>query len=457
MIKKIHFIGIGGIGMSAIAIVLQKMDYHITGSDVNSTCLQNLIDLGITVYHGHSPNNILDAQLVVKSTAIKENNSELLAARARNIPVISRGQMLAELMHLYYAIAVTGTHGKTTTTSLLFEIFNYANLQPSCIVGGKLLSTNTNAVLSDGKHFIIEADESDASFLYLFPIMAIVTNIDHDHMETYNHQSSKLNESFLQFLLHIPFYGCAVLWYEDPILRNMITDLKCQVITYGLNESADIYANNIQTNQHGMSFVVNYSKYNLQFVINTHMLGMHNVLNCLSAIAIALEHKIDVITIINAILEFKGVARRTQYYAVNSIKGNLLIDDYGHHPVEIKTTIDGIKKAHQEKKLLLIFQPHRYTRTRDLFNDFIDSIMLADQVILCRTYEANEELIIGYDSLSLMAAIKQSEFNNIVYADSFTQIPNMLKEMNLHNTVVVTMGAGDVTKLAQTIADANIL
>ncbi len=457
MIKRIHFIGIGGIGMSAIAIVLQKMDYHITGSDVSSTYLQNLIDLGITVYDGHRAENVGGAQLVVRSTAIKDNNPEVIAAKENKIPVISRGQMLAELMHLYYAIAVTGTHGKTTTTSLLFEVFNYADLSPSCIVGGKLMSTNTNAVLGNGKHFIIEADESDASFLYLFPIMAIVTNIDYDHMETYNHEDSKLNASFLQFLSHIPFYGCAVLCYEDEILRNMIPDLKCQAITYGLSENADIYATNIQTSSQGTSFLVHYPKYNLQFVINTSMLGNHNVLNCLGVIAIALEHKIDVITIINAVLGFKGVARRTQYYEINSTRGNLLIDDYGHHPVEMKTTISGIKKAHPDKDLLLIFQPHRYTRTRDLFKDFIASITTADKVVLCSTYAASEDPIEGYDSLSLMASIQSTGFNKIVYAESFKDIPDIMKAMNLQNTVVVTMGAGDVTKLANVIADSNIL
>lgn len=457
MIKKIHFIGIGGIGMSAIAIILQKMDYHITGSDVSSTYLQNLQDLGIKVYDGHNADNIGDAQLVVRSTAIKDNNPEVIAAKQKNIPVISRGLMLAEIMYLFYAIAVTGTHGKTTTTSLLFEVFNYAKLNPSCIVGGKLLSTNTNAVLGDGKHFIIEADESDASFLHLFPIMAIVTNVDYDHMETYNHEESKLCDSFLQFLSHIPFYGCAVLCYEDQILRSMIPSLKCLTITYGFNPEADIYATDIKAQADSMSFLVHYQKYNLQFVVKTSMLGKHNVLNCLGVIAIALEHKIDVVTIVNAILSFKGVARRTQYYPINSEKGNLLIDDYGHHPVEIKTTLQGIKTAHPDKNLLLIFQPHRYTRTRDLFKEFLDSITTADQVILCSTYAASEQLIPGYDSLALIDAIKAQGFNNITYADSLADVPNILQELNVRDTVVVTMGAGDVTKLAGIIAQSYIL
>lgn len=457
MIKKIHFIGIGGIGMSAIAIILQKMDYHITGSDVSSTYLQNLQDLGIKVYDGHNADNIGDAQLVVRSTAIKDNNPEVIAAKQKNIPVISRGLMLAEIMYLFYAIAVTGTHGKTTTTSLLFEVFNYAKLNPSCIVGGKLLSTNTNAVLGDGKHFIIEADESDASFLHLFPIMAIVTNVDYDHMETYNHEESKLSDSFLQFLSHIPFYGCAVLCYEDQILRNMIPSLKCLTITYGFNPEADIYATDIKAQADSMSFLVHYQKYNLQFMVKTSMLGKHNVLNCLGVIAIALEHKIDVVTIVNAILSFKGVARRTQYYSINSERGNLLIDDYGHHPVEIKTTLQGIKTAHPDKNLLLIFQPHRYTRTRDLFKEFLDSITTADQVILCSTYAASEQLIPRYDSLALIEAIKAQGFNNITYADSLADVPNILQELNVRDTVVVTMGAGDVTKLAGIIAQSYIL
>lgn len=457
MIKRIHFIGIAGIGMSAIAIVLKKLDYHITGSDLNIQSLDYLIESGVNIYSGHHSQNIKNSQLIVRSTAIQDNNIEIIAAKEHKIPIISRGQMLAELMHLYYSIAVTGTHGKTTTTSLLFEVFNYANLQPSCIVGGKLMSTNTNAVLGGGKHFIIEADESDASFLHLFPMMAIITNIDYDHMDTYNQESNNLISSFLQFLSHIPFYGCAVLCYEDQILRTITPQIKSSTITYGFNKKADLYATDISFHSKGSSFLVHYPRYNLQFIINSNLLGTHNVLNCLAVIAIALENNIDLINIVNAILHFKGVARRTQYYQINSVRGNLLIDDYGHHPVEIKTTIEGIKKAHSDKKILLVFQPHRYTRTRDLFAQFIDSIKIADQVILSSTYTANEELIVGYDSLALATAIENSGFSNILYASSLNLVPDIIYNLHLANTIVVIMGAGNITSLAKIIADSNNL
>ncbi len=452
-IKRIHFIGIGGVGMSGIAELLSNLGYIVSGTDASvSYNTERLVKLGIKVFIGHDSSNIGNSDVIVTSTAIAEDNPELIAAKENGIPIVPRAMMLAELMRFKYGIAIAGTHGKTTTTSLCAEVLRQCNLDPTFIIGGKLAVTESNATLGAGDYLVAEADESDASFLYLNPMIAVVTNIDLDHMDTYDHDEEKLKQTFVDFLHRMPFYGRAILCNEDERVRSIIPLVKRTIITYGLNDNSTIYAKDIKAVGKTMEFRVVAPNYNLDHQIKLNLPGIHNVLNALSVIAVALECEGNINDIASGLSEFHGVGRRCQHYPnIHFSSGNeaLLIDDYGHHPNELKATLSALKGAYPDKRMVLIFQPHRYTRTRDLFDDFINVLSGVDQIIILEVYSAGEKPIPLADGRSLARAIRMNGNQNAIFAkdleDAKAKLFNILQDGDL----VVTMGAGSIGKLPQ--------
>jgi UDP-N-acetylmuramate--alanine ligase len=452
-IKRIHFIGIGGVGMSGIAELLSNLGYIVSGTDASASYnTERLVKLGIKVFIGHDSSNIGNSDVIVTSTAIAEDNPELIAAKERGVPIVPRAMMLAELMRFKYGIAIAGTHGKTTTTSLCAEVLRQCNLDPTFIIGGKLAVTESNATLGAGDYLVAEADESDASFLYLNPMIAVVTNIDLDHMDTYDHDEEKLKQTFVDFLHRMPFYGRAILCNEDERVRSIIPLVKRTIITYGLNDNSTIYAKDIKAVGKTMEFRVVAPNYNLDHQIKLNLPGIHNVLNALSVIAVALECEGNINDIASGLSEFHGVGRRCQHYPnIHFSSGNeaLLIDDYGHHPNELKATLSALKGAYPDKRMVLIFQPHRYTRTRDLFDDFINVLSGVDQIIILEVYSAGEKPIPLADGRSLARAIRMNGNQNAIFAkdleDAKAKLFNILQDGDL----VVTMGAGSIGKLPQ--------
>ena len=432
-IKRIHFIGIGGVGMSGIAEVLHNLGYTVSGSDASESYNTNrLKELGITIYIGHKASNVDGSDVIVSSTAIPESNPEIIAGNEQSITIVPRAMMLAELMRFKYGIAIAGTHGKTTTTSLCAEVLSQCGLDPTFIIGGKLAVTGTNAKLGSGDYLVAEADESDASFLYLNPLISVVTNIDLDHMDTYDHDENKLKQTFIDFLHRLPFYGCAILCNDDSRVREVIPKVSRRMVTYGITHESDIYAVDIINQSGKMCFNVCIKESGAVYPIVLNIPGMHNVLNSLAVIAVALECGGSMDDIADGLANFHGVGRRCQHYPdiIQNTKTAMLIDDYGHHPVELRATINALKDAYPTQRMVLIFQPHRYTRTRDLFEDFVRVLSEVDVLILLEVYPAGESQIPLADVRALANAIRLRGSRNTVFAKDFDGCQRVIVKYN---------------------------
>ncbi len=454
-IKHIHFVGIGGSGMNGIAEVLLNLGFKVSGSDLaESAVTQRLQSLGATVHYGHEAKNLKDADAVVTSTAVRADNPEVIAARERRIPIVPRAVMLAELMRLRQGIAVAGTHGKTTTTSLVTTVLAKGGYDPTFVIGGRLNSSGANARLGTGEFIVAEADESDASFLYLTPILAVVTNIDADHMETYGHDFNKLKQAFVDFLERLPFYGRAMLCVDDPNVRDILPRISKPITTYGFGEDAQIRAVNVRHEGGRMCFTAQcrhdekclFDGKPLDLDITLNLAGVHNVLNALAAIAVGLEVGVAPAAIVAALAEFEGVGRRMQRYGeIPLASGSFtLIDDYGHHPVEMKATLAAVRGAFPGKRLLLAFQPHRYTRTRDLFEDFVKVLGTVDALALAEVYAAGESAIVAADGRALMHALRVAGQSEAVFVENIADMPQTIMQMARDGDVVLTMGAGSI-------------
>jgi len=449
-IRHIHFVGIGGAGMSGIAEVLLNLGYTLSGSDLSdSAALRRLQGLGIRTHVGHDAAHIQGADAVVTSTAVQADNPEVVAAHAKLIPVVPRAVMLAELMRLKQGIAIAGTHGKTTTTSLVASVLAEAGLDPTFVIGGRLNSAGANAKLGAGEHIVVEADESDASFLNLMPVMAAVTNIDADHMETYGHDFQRLKAAFVEFLHRMPFYGAAILCTDDAAVRSILPEVSRPITTYGFNEAAQVRAVNVRADNGRMRFTVRRSNGitlpELDIVLN--LAGEHNVRNALAAIAIAVELGIDDAAVQKALAEFKGVGRRFQRHGDVACAGGghfTLIEDYGHHPVEIAATLAAARGAFAGRRLVLAFQPHRYTRTRDCFEDFVQVLRQADVVLLTEVYAAGEAPIVGADGRALARATRVAGQESLVFVDDIARLPQVILDNARAGDVVMCMGAGSI-------------
>ena len=457
-VKHIHFVGIGGSGMSGIAEVLLNLDYKISGSDLSdSTTTKRLSSLGATVYIGHAGHYIESADAVVTSSVIKSDNPEVLAARANNIPVVPRAIMLAELLKLRQGIGVAGTHGKTTTTSLIASVLAQAGMDPTFIIGGKLEAAGSHAKLGSGEFIVVEADESDASFLYLQPVLAVVTNIDADHMETYDHNFNKLKKAFVDFLQHLPFYGMAMLCVDDPNVREIIPAITKPITTYGLSDTAQIRATNISHCKGQMHFtaLIGVNENSRKLDIKLNLPGLHNVQNALAAIAVGNELGVSDTSIIKALNKFKGVGRRFQRCGDIELSGRnknvnfTLVDDYGHHPVEIAATINAARGAFPSRRLIVAFQPHRYTRTRDVFEDFVKVLSTTDVLLLTEVYSAGETPIVAADGKSLVRAIRVQGKVEPIFIETVEELPAAIFNVIENEDVVLVMGAGSVGSVVQ--------
>ena len=449
-IKNIHFIGLGGSGMSGIAEVLHNLGYVISGSDLyDSATLRRLASLGVKTFVGHAAENLANVDAVVTSTAVLSDNPEVLAAREKRIPVVPRALMLAELMRLKQGIAIAGTHGKTTTTSLVASILAEGGLDPTFVIGGRLNSAGANAKLGSGDYIVVEADESDASFLNLLPVMAVVTNIDADHMETYGHDFGNLKKAFVDFLHRMPFYGTAILCTDDPAVREIVPQVSCPITSYGFGEEAQVRAVNVRPVGAQMHFTARRRNGvvlpDLEVVLN--LPGEHNVLNALSAIAVAVELNVPDAAVQKALAEFKGVGRRFQSYGDMPAKdGGLftVIEDYGHHPVELTATLAAARGAFPGRRLVLAFQPHRYSRTRDCFEDFVKVLGSADAVLLAEVYAAGETPIVAADGRALARALRVSGKVEPVFVDEIEAMPQAIIDNARSGDVVMCMGAGSI-------------
>lgn len=464
-VKHIHFVGIGGSGMSGIAEVLLNLGYQISGSNlVDNFTTRRLSDLGVTVHIGHADTHIATADAVVISSAVKPDNPEVIAARTRNIPVVPRAMMLAELLRLRQGIAIAGTHGKTTATSLIASVLAQADMDPTFVIGGKLEAAGSHAKLGSGEFIVVEADESDASFLYLQPVLAVVTNIDADHMETYGHDFSKLKQAFIDFVQHLPFYGMAILCVDDANVRKIVPSISKPITTYGLSDTAQIRATDISHCKGQMRFTaligVNGKTRKLNITLN--LPGLHNVQNALAAIAVGNEVGVPDASIIKALTGFKGVGRRFQRYGEIKLARNgskkrgtfTLIDDYGHHPVEIAATIAAARGAFPERRLLVAFQPHRYTRTRDVFEDFVKVLSTTDVLLLTEVYSAGESPIVAADGKSLVRAIRVQGKVEPIFVEAVEDLPAVIFDLAKNDDVVLVMGAGSVGSVAQNLVSS---
>jgi len=452
-VKNVHFVGIGGAGMSGIAEVLINLGFKVTGSDLaKNATTQRLASFGAKVYQGHATENLSAADVVVVSSAVNEKNPEIIAARNKNIPVVPRALMLAELMRFRQGIAVAGTHGKTTTTSLIASILAEAGMDPTFVIGGKLESASANARLGTGEYIVAEADESDASFLHLTPVMAVVTNIDQDHMDTYEHSFDKLKSAFVEFLQQLPFWGMAVVCVDDANIREILPRITKPVMTYGFSEEARIRARNVQADHGKMHFTVDrINGVTTTFDVTLNLPGNHYVLNALAAIAIASELNIEDKFIIKALAEFKGVGRRFERYGEVAARTGgkfTLIDDYGHHPVEMQAVITAARNAFPNRRLVLAFQPHRFTRTRDCFEDFVRVLSTADAVLLTEVYSAGEAPIVAADARSLIRAIRVAGRVEPLFVETTDELPEAIINMAQADDVVIVMGAGSIGHVA---------
>lgn len=458
-IKNIHFIGLGGAGMSGIAEVLHNLGYVISGSDLSdSATLQRLASLGIKTFVGHAAGNLASVDAVVTSTAVQADNPEVLVAREKRIPVVPRALMLAELMRLKQGIAIAGTHGKTTTTSLVASILAEGGLDPTFVIGGRLNSAGANAKLGSGDYIVVEADESDASFLNLLPVMAVVTNIDADHMETYGHDFGKLKKAFVDFLHRMPFYGTAILCTDDPAVREIVPQVSCPITSYGFGEDAQVRAVNVRPVGAQMHFTAQrrngVTLPDLDVVLN--LPGEHNVLNALSAIAVAVELNVPDAAVQKALADFRGVGRRFQSYGDMPAKNGghfTVIEDYGHHPVEMAATLAAARGAFPGRRLVLAFQPHRYTRTRDCFEDFVKVIGYADAVLLSEVYAAGETPIVAADGRSLARALRVAGKVEPVFVDEIGAMPQAILDNARDGDVIMCMGAGSIGQVPGKVVD----
>ena len=452
-VDSIHFVGVGGSGMSGIAEVLANLGYRVSGSDLaDNATTRRLASLGIRTFVGHAAGNIQGADVVVTSTAVKADNPEVIAAREKRIPVVPRAMMLAELMRLRKGIAIAGTHGKTTTTSLVASVLHEAGLDPTFVIGGRLNSAGANARLGSGEYIVAEADESDASFLNLSPIMAVGTNIDADHMETYGHDFNNLKRAFVDFLHRMPFYGRAMLCIDSPAAREILDQVGCPVTTYGMTEEAQVRAVNVRADNGQMRFAVqrrddNGEPYGPDLEICLNLPGEHNVQNALSAVGVAMALNIPDAALLKALEEFKGVGRRFQRYGEVPAQGGgsfTLIDDYGHHPVEMAATLAAARGAFPDKRLILAFQPHRFSRTRDCFEDFVKVLGRADLVLLSEVYAAGEEPIVAADGRALMRALRVAGQVEPLFVENIQDMPDTILRTARDGDVVLCMGAGSI-------------
>ena len=449
-ISHVHFVGVGGAGMSGIAEILHNLGYKVSGSDLSDgPVLQRLSALGIQTKVGHDARNIAGADAVVTSTAVQSDNPEVVAAHQKLIPVVPRAVMLAELMRLKQGIAIAGTHGKTTTTSLVASVLAQAGLDPTFVIGGRLISAGANAKLGAGDYIVVEADESDASFLNLSPIMAVVTNIDADHMETYGHDFNQLKSAFIEFLHRMPFYGAAVLCIDDPVVNSLLSQVSRPITSYGLSEKAQVRAIHVRAEEARMHFTVKRSNGvtlpDMHIVLN--LPGTHNVLNALAAIAIAVELNIPDEAVVKALANFGGVGRRFQRHGEITAKagGNYtLIEDYGHHPVELAATIDAARGAFPGRRLVLAFQPHRFSRTRDCFEDFVAVLQKVDVLWLTEVYSAGEAPIAAADGRSLAHAVRVAGQQQLVFAQDLNALTELVVNTACDGDVVMCMGAGSI-------------
>ena len=446
-IKRVHFIGIGGAGMSGIAEVLLNLGYEVSGSDLGeNAATKRLQEQGAQVFRGHTQNNIVDAEVVVISTAIPEDNPEIVAARELRIPVIRRAEMLAEIMRFRYGIAIAGTHGKTTTTSLVASLLTEGKLDPTFVIGGKLNSAATNAKLGAGRYFVAEADESDASFLLLQPMMSVVTNIDADHLETYGGDFERYKQAYIEFLHHLPFYGHAVVCLDDDVVRELLPEISRPILTYGIEHDADIKACNIKCDGMQCSFEVSLPDRDSSMEVLLNLPGKHNVLNALAAITVAHLLGVDDKAIQTGLSGFQGIGRRMQQYGeIQTAKGKvLLVDDYGHHPTEIAATLAAARNGWSDRRLVVAFQPHRYSRTRDLFEDFARVLADTDALLVTEVYSAGEEHIVGADGRALCAAIRARGRVNPVFVEDINELSVALTDVLQDGDVLLTLGAGSI-------------
>jgi UDP-N-acetylmuramate--alanine ligase len=462
-VKRVHFVGIGGAGMSGIAEVLLNLGFEVSGSDLNDNAVtRRLQRLGAKVLQGHAAANIASADAVVVSSAVKDDNPEVIAARAHKIPVVPRALMLAELMRLKQGIAVAGTHGKTTTTSLVASVLAQAGMDPTFVIGGRLEAAGSHAKLGSGEFIVVEADESDASFLFLAPVLAVVTNIDADHMETYGHYFGRLRQAFLDFVQRLPFYGTAVLCVDDPNVREIMPAVTKPVTTYGLSDSAQIRAVDLKADAGRMHFRVVRSDArgtplaDLQVTLN--LAGEHNVLNSLAAIAVGMEVGAPDAAIVKALADFAGVGRRFQRYGDIALEPGAtagrytLIDDYGHHPAEMAATLAAVHGAFPGRRVVLAFQPHRYSRTRDCFEDFIKVLSTVDVLLLTEVYAAGETPIIAADGRALVRAVRVLGKVEPIFVEQIADFPDAIRNVVKESDVVVTMGAGSIGGVASLLA-----
>ncbi|CAL7960753.1 UDP-N-acetylmuramate--L-alanine ligase [Gammaproteobacteria bacterium] len=450
-IKKIHFVGVGGSGMSGIAEVLLTQGYSVTGSDQNSNAsTERLASLGATIFQNHNAENICGADAVVVSSAIDATNPEIRAAHTAHLPILPRAQMLAELMRFHYGIAIAGTHGKTTTTSLVASILAEAKLDPTFVIGGILNSASASARLGASSYFVVEADESDASFLYFNPMLSVVTNIDADHMQTYDNDFNKLKQAFLDFLHRLPFYGLAVVCIDNPVIREILPQISRPVITYGFSEDADVRAYDFKQQGFSCDFKVYRAQQDSVLNIHLNLPGKHNVLNALAAIIAATTCDVDDNTISSALQRFAGVGRRMQRWGEISMpQGNAsLIDDYGHHPQEILATLQALRVAWPNRRLVLAFQPHRYTRTQALFEDFTSVLSEVDVLLLMEIYAASEAPIIGVDSRTLARNIRQRGKVEPIFVANNDELCNVLPTVLREGDVLLIQGAGSIGAMA---------
>ena len=459
-VKRIHFVGIGGSGMSGIAEVFANLGYTVTGSDIaENAAVRRLKQMGIRIVIGHAAENVAATDAVVVSSAVTSDNPEIVQAKEAHIPVVPRAMMLAELMRFKQGIAIAGTHGKTTTTSLVSAVLGEAGLDPTCVIGGRLNSIGTNARLGKGEFLVAEADESDASFLYLQPVISVVTNIDADHMETYGQDFEKLKSTFIEFIGHLPFYGLAVLCKDDSHVRAIMDSITRPMLTYGKSEDADLRAVDVRWDAGRMRFrAVSVRKDLAPLDVLLNLPGEHNVLNALAAIAVAREVGAPDAAIAKALAEFTGVGRRFQRYGDVALAGGgkyTVVDDYGHHPVEMAATLAAARGAFPNRRIVLAFQPHRYTRTRDLFEDFVKVLATADELVLADVYPAGEAPIVGADGRALARSVRLTGKVEPVFVEKAAEMRDAVLERVRDGDVVLTMGAGSIANLAPELAVAR--
>jgi UDP-N-acetylmuramate--alanine ligase len=458
-IRRIHMIGIGGSGMSGIAEVLVNLGYNVAGSDLRASAVtERLAARGVEIFIGHAAQNVGAADVVVSSSAVDESNPEVIAARNARIPVVPRAEMLAELMRYRHGIAVAGTHGKTTTTSLIAAVFGEAGMDPTFVIGGLVNSVGSNAQLGAGRILIAEADESDASFLHLQPMVTVVTNIEADHMETYGGDFAQMRRTYLEFLHNLPFYGVAVMCIDDPVVREILPEITRQVITYGFAQDADYRISEMQRNGLSTMFTVARPGDLPPLAINLNMPGTHNVLNATAAVAVACDEGLQDEHIQQGLAAFAGVGRRFTRLGELTFPGGTaeLVDDYGHHPTEVRATLESVRQAWPERRVVMVYQPHRYTRTRDLYEDFVAVLSACDVLILLDVYPAGETAIPGADSRSLTRSIRQRGQVEPVFAERIEDVPELLSTIVQDGDVVVTQGAGTVSRLAQDLSTLYI-